>query len=136
MGNSEVGHLNIGAGRIVEQDVLRIDAEIKNGKFFKNPALKKAFQIAKKYHTKIHILGLVSENYVHSSLNHLFALLDFAKKENYSNVYVHAITDGRDCSPQKGLDLIESIEKKMEAIKLGKLATICGRYYAMDRDKN
>jgi len=104
MGNSEVGHLNIGAGRIVEQDVVRIDHSIEDGSFFENKTLLDAFSFAKKNNSKIHIMGLVSNAVVHSSLKHLLALLDFAQDQNFKDILIHAITDGRDSSPTSAKD--------------------------------
>jgi len=100
MGNSEVGHLNIGAGRVVQQDVVRIDNSISDKSFFENKVLKNAFDYAKMNNSKIHILGLISNAVVHSSMNHLLALIDFAKKEEFKNIFIHTITDGRDSSPK------------------------------------
>ncbi len=104
MGNSEVGHLNIGSGRIVEQDVVRIDNTINSGDFFENKTLLNAFLYAKKNNSKVHIMGLVSNAVVHSSLQHVLSLLDFADKQNFQNVLIHAITDGRDSSPTSAKD--------------------------------
>jgi 2,3-bisphosphoglycerate-independent phosphoglycerate mutase len=104
MGNSEVGHLNIGAGRIVQQDVTLINKDIQTGKFFKNPVLLHAFKTAKKHKSRVHLIGLISPATVHSSMAHLFALLDLAKIEKYSNVCIHAITDGRDSAPTSALE--------------------------------
>jgi len=134
MGGSEVGHLNIGAGRVVEQEVIRIDKEIKNGEFLKNDVLHRAFASAKKHKSNVHIIGLVSNAMIHSSVNHLYGLLNFAKKENYSNVFIHAMTDGRDSSPNGELVWMKNLDNKIKSIGVGKIATMCGRYYAMDRD--
>lgn len=133
MGNSEVGHLNIGAGRIVYQELTRINKSIRDGAFFKNPVLVECFENAKKKHAKVHFIGLVSDGGVHSSQDHLHALLDMAKSYDLSNVWVHAFTDGRDCDPKSGLDFIRKLEEHMQH-STGKIATIVGRYYAMDRD--
>lgn len=135
MGNSEVGHLNIGAGRIVEQEVVRIDNSIDNGSFFENKTLLNAFSYAKKNNSKVHIMGLVSKAVVHSSLEHLLALLALASEQDFPNVLIHTITDGRDSSPTSAKDWISKIEEKIKETKVGRIATICGRYYAMDRDK-
>jgi len=136
MGNSEVGHLNIGAGRIVYQDLTRINLAIKNGSFFENPVLKEAFSRAKQTGGKVHLLGLVSDGGVHSSLEHLFALLEFAKKEGLcERVYVHAFTDGRDTPPQSAKTYLAAVQKKIEELSCGAVASLSGRYYAMDRDK-
>ncbi len=136
MGNSEVGHLNIGAGRIVYQDLTRINLAIKDGAFFKNPVLKKAFQMAHKSGGKIHLLGLVSDGGVHSHIEHIYALLEFAKKEGLcERTFVHAFTDGRDTPPTSGIEYIKALLEKMSQLSCGKIATVSGRYYAMDRDK-
>ena len=132
-GNSEVGHLNIGAGRIVRQELSRINLAIKNGDFFKNEVLLQAIQQAKKKN-KIHIFGLFSDGGVHSHNNHLFALLELCKKEGIENVYVHAFTDGRDTAPHGGKIYVQEFNKKAEEIGVGKLVSVIGRYYAMDRD--
>lgn len=134
MGNSEVGHLNIGAGRIVYQDLTLITKEIEEGNFFENQALLKAVNKAKENKSKLHILGLVSKGGVHSHLDHLFALLELAKRNNLEEVYVHAFLDGRDVSPFSAQDDIRELEEKMKEIGIGKVASVTGRYYAMDRD--
>lgn len=133
MGNSEVGHLNIGAGRVVYQELTRINKSIRDGAFFKNSVLTECFENAKKKHAKVHFIGLVSDGGVHSSQDHLHALLDMAKSYDLSNVWVHAFTDGRDCDPKSGLGFIQKLEEHMQ-LSTGKIATIVGRYYAMDRD--
>ena len=132
-GNSEVGHLNIGAGRIVRQELSRINLAIKNGDFFKNDVLLQTLQQAKKKN-KIHIFGLFSDGGVHSHNNHLFALLELCKKEGIEQVYVHAFTDGRDTAPHGGKAYAQEFNKKAEEIGVGKLVSVVGRYYAMDRD--
>jgi len=134
MGNSEVGHLNIGAGRVVYQDITAIDNAIEDGEFFKNDAFKTAMKNLTAENS-LHLVGLLSNGGVHSSINHLFALLDMAKKLNVQRVYVHAITDGRDVPPDSAKDFLAQVEEKINSIKLGSIATICGRYYYMDRDK-
>lgn len=134
IGNSEVGHLNIGAGRVVLQDLPRISDSIKNGSFFHNKVLVEALEYAKEHNKKVHFLGLVSPGGVHSHQNHLFALLELAKEKKVHDVYIHAITDGRDVPPKSALDYISLLEEKIKAIGIGKIATISGRYYAMDRD--
>lgn len=134
IGNSEVGHLNIGAGRIVLQDDTRITNSIKDRSFFKNKLFAKAMHAAKAKKSEIHILGLVSDEGVHSRIAPLFALLKMAK-ENRLKANVHALTDGRDCAPKSGLKHIEKIEGFMSKNKIGKICTVGGRYYAMDRDK-
>ncbi|AEA43995.1 2,3-bisphosphoglycerate-independent phosphoglycerate mutase [Fluviicola taffensis] len=133
MGNSEVGHLNIGAGRVVYQELTRINKSIREGHFFTNSVLVDCFQKAKQANKTVHFIGLVSNGGVHSSQEHLHALLDMAKSYELSKVWVHAFTDGRDCDPKSGLGFIENLEQHMEQ-STGKLATIVGRYYAMDRD--
>lgn len=132
-GNSEVGHLNIGAGRIVPQELTRVNKAIEDESFFKNEALTTAFEKAKQ-NGRIHIMGLFSDGGVHSHNNHLFALLRFAKKAGIPNTYVHAFTDGRDTSPHGGVDYVREFKKKADSIGAGKIASIVGRYYAMDRD--
>lgn len=134
MGNSEVGHLNIGAGRIVYQELTRITKSIEDGDFFKNEALLKAMKNAKENNSALHIMGLLSDGGVHSHINHLKGLLEFAKKEGLTKVYVHAFMDGRDVPPSSGLDYILQTENMMKEIGVGKIATVSGRYYAMDRD--
>lgn len=134
MGNSEVGHLNLGAGRVVYQDITMIDKAIEDGEFFKNTVLKEAMENLSEQNS-LHLVGLLSTGGVHSSLNHLFALLDMAKKYGVKNVYIHAITDGRDVPPDSGIKFIKMTEDKLKTLGLGKLATIVGRYYYMDRDK-
>ncbi|MFM7006928.1 MAG: 2,3-bisphosphoglycerate-independent phosphoglycerate mutase [Flavobacteriales bacterium] len=134
MGNSEVGHLNIGAGRIVYQELTRINKSIRDGELQENPVLKSAFEKAKESGRKLHFLGLVSDGGVHSSQAHLHALCQMAQNAGVENYYVHAITDGRDCDPKSGLGFIENLEQVLEQHN-GQLATLIGRYYAMDRDK-
>jgi 2,3-bisphosphoglycerate-independent phosphoglycerate mutase len=133
MGNSEVGHLNIGAGRVVHMDVTRIDLQIENGEFFRNPALLGAMKNAATH--RLHLLGLCSTGGVHSSMQHLFALLQMAKFEGVTEVFVHCFMDGRDTGPNTGVGFIESLQKEMAEIGVGKIASVAGRYYAMDRDK-
>lgn len=133
MGNSEVGHTNIGAGRVVYQDLTRITKSIMDGDFFENKALKSAMINAKD--KSLHILGLLSDGGVHSHIDHLKALIDMASKNGLKNVFVHAFTDGRDTDPQSAIDFVEEIESYMNKVGVGKIATISGRYYAMDRDK-
>ena len=133
MGNSEVGHLNIGAGRIVYQDIVRIDQSIVDGTFFTNPVLLDAMQNARGH--ALHLLGLLSDGGVHSHQKHLHALLDLAKRSGVRDVYVHAITDGRDTAPNGGREYLRRLEEHMSAIGLGRIATVVGRYWAMDRDK-
>ena len=134
MGNSEVGHTNIGAGRIVYQELTRITKEINEGKFFENSELKNAMDNAKKEGKALHIVGLLSDGGVHSHIDHLFALLKMAKNNGLENVYVHAILDGRDTPPTSAIEYVKELEEKMKEIGIGKIATLTGRYYAMDRD--
>jgi 2,3-bisphosphoglycerate-independent phosphoglycerate mutase len=133
MGNSEVGHLNIGAGRIVYQELTRINKSIRDGEFQLNAVLNKAFQKAKSNGCKIHFIGLVSKGGVHSSQEHLYALCDMAKSYGLNNVFIHAFTDGRDCDPKSGLGFIQELENHLK-ISTGKIASVVGRYYSMDRD--
>ena len=135
MGNSEVGHLNIGAGRVVYQNLLRIDQAIADGSFFRNDVLKAALDKAAANDTALHLMGLVSDGGVHSQLSHLTALIDAARAHGLSRVYVHAILDGRDTPPESGAGYIAALEKHLAAAGVGAIATICGRFYAMDRDK-
>lgn len=135
MGNSEVGHLNIGAGRIVNQDIVRISRSIKDGSLFQNQELKKLAEHCKSHQAPLHLLGLVSDGGVHSSLDHLFALLEFARRERLSKVYLHAFLDGRDTPPRSAIQFLQEVEKKMRELSTGSIATVSGRYYAMDRDK-
>ena len=135
MGNSEVGHLNIGAGRIVYQDITRIDLAIKEKEFFENKELLNAFEYAKKNNGKVHLMGLVSDGGVHSSDNHYFALIDLAKRLDFHNLFVHAFMDGRDTPPTSGVKHIENLHNKLKENGVGRIATVSGRFYAMDRDK-
>ncbi|MCX7770705.1 MAG: 2,3-bisphosphoglycerate-independent phosphoglycerate mutase [Proteobacteria bacterium] len=135
MGNSEVGHLNIGAGRIVYQDLTRISKEIKNGNFFKNPVLNKAFEIAKKHESKVHLMGLVSDGGVHSHIDHLKGLLELAKIKDFRNVVIHCFTDGRDTPPTNGIEYIKDLSNHLSNLGFGRIGVVSGRYYAMDRDK-
>lgn len=135
MGNSEVGHLNIGAGRIVYQDLTRISKSIREGEFFQNETLVAAVRSAKAKGKKLHLYGLLSDGGVHSHIDHMFAMLDLAKKEDMQDVYIHAFLDGRDVAPDSAKGFIERLIKKIEEVGVGKIATVQGRYYAMDRDK-
>lgn len=135
MGNSEVGHLNIGAGRIVYQDLTRITRDIQNGDFFKNEALVYALEKAKTEGKALHIMGLLSDGGVHSHITHLYALLEMAKRFNLPHVYIHVFLDGRDTPPANALVYIKELEEKILELNTGKIATVSGRYYAMDRDK-
>ena len=133
MGNSEVGHLNIGAGRIVYQELTRINKAVKDGDFFRNPVLQKAFETAKETNSSIHFMGLVSKGGVHSSQNHLYALCQMSEHYGIDNAFVHAFTDGRDCDPKSGLGFVQELEEHIAKTNV-KIATLIGRYYAMDRD--
>ena len=135
MGNSEVGHTNIGAGRIVYQDLTRITKSIEDGDFFSNPELNKAIENCKKYNSKLHVMGLVSDGGVHSHERHLYAILELAKRKDFDNVYIHCFTDGRDTSPTSGESYITKLEEKIKEKGVGKIASVSGRFYAMDRDK-
>ncbi|GIQ68998.1 2,3-bisphosphoglycerate-independent phosphoglycerate mutase [Xylanibacillus composti] len=135
MGNSEVGHLNIGAGRIVYQDLTRIHKSIREGDFYENETLRKAVRHAKENGTKLHLYGLLSDGGVHSHIDHLFALLDLAKREGLKDVYVHAFLDGRDVAPDSAKHYMERLQAYIKDSGVGKVATVQGRYYAMDRDK-
>ena len=134
MGNSEVGHLNMGAGRIVYQELTRITKEIQDGDFFKNEALLPAVKNAKENGSALHLFGLLSDGGVHSHITHLFGLLELAKKEGLEKVYVHCFLDGRDTPPQSGKGYVQELTDKLAELGVGKIATVMGRYYAMDRD--
>lgn len=134
MGNSEVGHLNMGAGRIVYQELTRITKEIQDGDFFKNEALLHAVKNAKENGSALHLFGLLSDGGVHSHITHLFGLLELAKKEGLEKVYVHCFLDGRDTPPQSGKGYVQELTDKLAELGVGKIATVMGRYYAMDRD--
>ena len=136
MGNSEVGHLNMGAGRIVYQELTRITKEIQDGTFFENPALLDAVNNCKKNNSSLHLYGLVSDGGVHSHNTHIYGLLELAKRNGLEKVYVHCFLDGRDTPPASGKDYVEQLEEKMKEIGTGKVASVMGRYYAMDRDNN
>ncbi len=135
MGNSEVGHLNIGAGRIVYQDLTRITKSVRDGDFYDNETLLGAVRHAKQNGTKLHLYGLLSDGGVHSHIAHLFALLELAKKEDLKEVYIHAFLDGRDVAPDSAKKYMEQLVAKTEELGVGHIATVQGRYYAMDRDK-
>ncbi len=134
MGNSEVGHLNMGAGRIVYQELTRITKEIQDGEFFQNAAFKEAVANCKKNDSALHLYGLVSDGGVHSHNTHIYGLLELAKREGLSKVYVHCFLDGRDTPPTSGKDYVAELVEKMKEIGVGKVASVSGRYYAMDRD--
>ena len=135
MGNSEVGHTNIGAGRIVYQDLTKITKSIEDGEFFAIPEFTEAIENCRKYNSKLHILGLLSDGGVHSHIRHLFGLLEMAKRRDFEDVYVHCFLDGRDTPPASAEGYIVQLEEKMKEKEIGKIASISGRYYAMDRDK-
>ena len=136
MGNSEVGHLNIGAGRVVYQDLTKITKAISDGDFFTNPALLKAVENAVVNGKNLHLYGLLSTGGVHSHITHLFALLKLAKDKGVKNTFVHCFMDGRDTDPTSGLSFVKELEAEIKKLSYGKIATVCGRYYAMDRDNN
>ena len=133
MGNSEVGHLNIGSGRIIHMDVTRIDVMIASGEFFRIPVLLDLMRDARSH--RLHLMGLCSDGGVHASLTHLYALLKMAKQESVADVFVHCFMDGRDTSPQSGAGFIEQLLREMQRIGAGRIASLAGRYYAMDRDR-
>ena len=134
MGNSEVGHTNIGAGRVVYQELTRITKSIQDGDFFENPALLKAMENAKKPGAALHLAGLLSDGGVHSHNTHLYGLLQMAKRMGVAKVFVHCLMDGRDVPPTSGKGFVEELQAKMQQIGVGRIATVMGRYYAMDRD--
>ena len=136
MGNSEVGHLNMGAGRIVYQELTRITKEIQDGTFFENPALLKAVENCKEKDSALHMFGLLSDGGVHSHNTHLYGLLELARRNGLSKVYVHCFLDGRDTPPASGKGYAEALEEEMKKIGVGEIASVMGRYYAMDRDNN
>ena len=135
VGNTEVGHLTLGGGRVILQDLKRINLSIEKGMFFDNKAFLAGTNHVKENNSKMHIMGLVSSGNVHSSLEHLYALIQFCKKEDVKEVYLHLFTDGRDAPPKQGVEIIEQIESHLAMVRVGKIASIAGRYYAMDRDR-
>lgn len=135
MGNSEVGHLNIGAGRVVYQELTRITREIELGNFYKNPVFLEIISSVKKKGKKLHLMGLLSDGGVHSHMEHLFALIEIAKQEGLEEVYIHCFLDGRDTPPKSAMQYISDLQDKINEIGVGRIATVSGRYYAMDRDK-
>ena len=134
MGNSEVGHLNIGAGRVVYQDLVKINRACKDGSILENPEVVAAFEYAKQNGVNVHFMGLTSDGGVHSSLDHLFKLCDISKHYGIENTYIHCFMDGRDTDPKSGKGFIEALENHLKG-SAGTIASIIGRYYAMDRDK-
>ena len=136
MGNSEVGHMNIGAGRIVYQPLELINKAIAEKEFFQNKEIKKVMNHVKENNSKLHFMGLLSDGGVHSHINHLLALLEMCKQENITNIYIHIFTDGRDVPPKSAYTYIKQVEDKLKELGFGKIASISGRYYAMDRDNN
>ena len=135
MGNSEVGHTNIGAGRVVFQDLPHISRDIDSGEFFKNPAYLEAMEHCREWGTTLHLMGLLSDGGVHSHITHLFALVKMAKEQGLEKVYVHCFLDGRDVPPSSGKSYVEQLQAKLDELGTGRIATVMGRYYAMDRDK-
>jgi 2,3-bisphosphoglycerate-independent phosphoglycerate mutase len=135
MGNSEVGHLNIGAGRVVPQELVRISDAIEDGSILNNPALVKICEDVRSRGSKLHLIGLTSEGGVHSHLNHLLGMLDLAKAQHISQVCIHAVTDGRDTAPTDGVGVLKRIQAHIDSIGIGRIVTLSGRYYAMDRDR-
>lgn len=136
MGNSEVGHLNLGAGRIVHQSLSLINKAVKDGTFYENEHYLHAIKYVKGHNSNLHIMGLLSDGGVHSHINHIIAMIKMAKKEGLKDVFVHCFMDGRDVDPQVGVTYVDKIAKVMEEENFGHIADISGRYYAMDRDKN
>ena len=135
MGNSEVGHLNIGAGRVVPQELVRISDAVEDGSILRNPALVQICQEVRSRNSKLHLVGLCSEGGVHSHLSHLLGLLDLAKAQQISQVCIHAISDGRDTTPKEGVEAIQKIQDYIDDVGVGRIVTLSGRYYAMDRDR-
>lgn len=136
MGNSEVGHMNIGAGRIVLQELLKINKSIEEGSFYSNKTIIDTIENCKKNNSNLHIIGLVSDGGIHSHIDHLLALLDICKQEKFDRVYIHAILDGRDTEPMVGPKYIKILKEKIDEVNIGKIITIMGRYYIMNRDRN
>ena len=135
MGNSEVGHTNIGAGRVVFQDLPHISRDIQSGEFFKNTAYTEAMENCREWGSALHLMGLLSDGGVHSHITHLFALLQMAREQGIEKVYVHCFLDGRDVPPTSGKHFVEQLQAKLQQLGVGQIATVMGRYYAMDRDK-
>ena len=135
MGNSEVGHLNIGAGRVVPQELVRISDAVEDRTLLSNPALVQVCQDVKVKGSKLHLIGLCSEGGVHSHIDHLLGLLDLAQEQGITEVCIHVITDGRDTNPKDGVEAVKKIQNHIDKLGIGRIVTISGRYYAMDRDK-
>ena len=134
MGNSEVGHLNMGAGRIVYQELTRITKSIEDGDFFENPEFLAAVENCKNHDSALHLYGLVSDGGVHSHITHIYGLLELAKRNGLTKVFVHCFLDGRDTPPSSGKEFVAELEEKMKELGVGRVASVMGRYYAMDRD--
>ena len=134
MGNSEVGHTNMGAGRVVFQDLPHISRDIESGEFFKNPAYLEAMSNCREWGSALHLMGLLSDGGVHSHITHLFALLKMAKEQGLEKVYIHCFLDGRDVPPSSGKSYVEQLQAEIQKLGVGQIATVMGRYYAMDRD--
>ena len=134
MGNSEVGHLNMGAGRIVYQELTRITKSIEDGDFFENPEFLAAVENCKSHDSALHLYGLVSDGGVHSHITHIYGLLELAKRNGLTKVFVHCFLDGRDTPPSSGKEFVAELEEKMKELGVGRVASVMGRYYAMDRD--
>lgn len=135
VGNTEVGHINLGAGRVIYQDLPRINMGIADGSFYKNKAFLDAIAHVKQTKGNLHLLGLVGEGAVHSNVDHLLALLHFAKENQLQNVFIHIITDGRDSPPKSALDVVARLEEKLKVLGIGRIGSVIGRYFAMDRDR-
>lgn len=135
MGNSEVGHLNIGAGRVVDQPLMQINHAIEDGSFFKNEVLLDVINHCKKNNSDLHLFCLLSDGGIHSHINHLFAVLELCKKEDFANVYVHAFLDGQDTLPNVALKYLDELDAKIKELGIGKLRDVSGRYYSMDRER-
>jgi 2,3-bisphosphoglycerate-independent phosphoglycerate mutase len=136
IGNSEVGHLNLGSGKLIYQNMPRINKSVSDGSFYNNEKFLEAIANCKKNNSKLHLMGLISSGGVHSHIEHLFALLELCKREKLSNVFIHGFLDGRDMPYNSGIDFVEKIENKIKELKLGKIASLSGRFYAMDRDNH
>lgn len=136
MGNSEVGHMNIGAGRVMYQDMPKIDKAIVDGSFFDNEKLLRAINHVKKNKSNLHVMGLLSSGGVHSHIRHLYAIMQMAKKHKVKDLFIHAFMDGRDVPPRSGIDFVNELQNKMKKLRIGKIASLSGRYWAMDRDEN